>query len=74
MYGSVMEVLGLGSSLSGLDLAGQEYLWVKPEGYPFFFSAAAATFFSCARSTPEDDKASALVISVLATGTLCATG
>ena len=46
----------------------------EAQGYPFSFNAVATSFSSCARSTPEDDKTSALVISVLTTATLCATG
>ena len=70
MYGSVTEVLGLTSSADGLGLGGQECLCMKPEVYPFSFNAVATSFSSCACSTPEDDKASALVISVLSTATL----
>ena len=46
----------------------------EARGYPFSFNAVATSFSSCARSTPEDDKTSALVISVLTTATLYATG
>ena len=74
MYGSVTEVLGLMSSAGGLGLGGQECLCMKPDGYPFSFNAVATSFSSCARSTHEDDKASALVMSVRTTATLFDTG
>ena len=64
MSGIVRNFLGHWPSVGGLGLPWQ----------PFSFNAAATSFSSCAQFTPEDEKASGLVISVLTSATLCAVG